>query len=35
MYYNPDLKKVLEPGDFNVMVGPSSAKVQTVSFKVM
>lgn len=34
MYYNPDLKKVLEPGDFNVMVGPSSAKVQTVSFKV-
>jgi len=34
MYYNAQLHKVLEPGDFKVMVGPSSASVQTLSFTV-
>ena len=33
-FYNPELKKVIEPGNFDVMVGPSSVDVQTVSFKV-
>jgi beta-glucosidase len=33
-YYNPDLQKVIEPGDFDVMVGPSSEELKTVSFKV-
>jgi beta-glucosidase len=33
-YYNPDLQKVIEPGDFDVMVGTNSEDVKTVSFKV-
>lgn len=33
-FYNPDLQKVVEPGDFNVMVGPNSVNLQQVSFKV-
>jgi beta-glucosidase len=34
MFYNYELKKVLESGDFNVMVGPNSTNVQTVKFTV-
>jgi len=33
-YYNPDLQKVIEPGDFDVMVGANSEDVKKVSFKV-
>ena len=33
-YYNPDLQKVIEPGDFDVLVGRSSVDVQTLRFKV-
>lgn len=33
-FYNLDLKKVIEPGSFDVMVGPNSVELQTVSFKV-
>jgi len=33
-YYNPDLQKVIEPGDFDVMVGTNSEDVKKVSFKV-
>lgn len=31
-YYNFDLQHVAEPGDFQVMVGPNSANVQTLQF---
>jgi beta-glucosidase len=34
MFYNYELKKVLESGDFKVMIGPNSANVQTVEFTV-
>lgn len=34
MFYNYELKKVLESGDFNVMIGPNSTNVQTVKFTV-
>ena len=34
MFYNYELKKVLESGDFKVMIGPNSANVQTVAFTV-
>jgi beta-glucosidase len=34
MFYNYELKKVLESGDFNIMVGPNSTNVQTVKFTV-
>ena len=34
MFYNYKLEKVLESGDFKVMVGPNSANVQTVKFTV-
>lgn len=34
MFYNAKLQKVLEPGDFKVMIGPSSAEVQTLDFTV-
>ena len=34
-YYNPDLQKVIEPGDFEVMVGSNSEDVKTVGFKVI
>ena len=33
-YYNPDLQKVIEPGDFEVQVGPNSVDVKTVNFQV-
>lgn len=34
MFYNYKLEKVLESGDFKVMIGPNSANVQTLEFKV-
>lgn len=34
MFYNYELKKVLESGDFKVMVGPNSPNLQTVDFTV-
>jgi beta-glucosidase len=34
MFYNYKLEKVLESGDFNVMVGPNSTTIQTVKFTV-
>jgi len=34
MFYNYKLEKVLESGDFKVMVGPNSANVQTLKFMV-
>jgi beta-glucosidase len=34
MFYNYKLEKILESGDFKVMVGPNSANVQTVKFTV-
>jgi beta-glucosidase len=33
-YYNTDLNKVIEPGDFDVMVGANSEELKTVSFEV-
>ncbi|MCM1505090.1 MAG: beta-glucosidase BglX [Muribaculum sp.] len=33
-FYNSDLKFVAEPGEFLVMVGPSSTKVATLSFSL-
>jgi beta-glucosidase len=34
MFYNYELKKVLESGDFKVMIGPNSSNVQTLDFSV-
>jgi CARDB. len=34
-YYNTDLNKVIEPGDFDVMVGSNSEELKTVSFSVL
>jgi len=34
MFYNSQLKKVLEPGDFRAMVGPNSQTVQALTFSV-
>ena len=34
MFYNYNLQKVLEAGDFKVMVGPSSQVVQSLMLKV-
>jgi beta-glucosidase len=34
MFYNYELKKVVESGDFNIMVGPNSTNLQTVKFTV-
>jgi beta-glucosidase len=34
MFYNYELKKVLESGDFNIMVGSNSTNVQTLKFTV-
>lgn len=34
MFYNTQLKKVLEPGEFRVMIGPASNSVQTLKFTV-
>lgn len=33
-YYNLDLQKVIESGVFDVMIGPHSEKLQTISFTV-
>ncbi len=33
-YYNPELKYVCEPGEFELMIGPSSANVQTLKINV-
>lgn len=33
-YYNPELKYVYEPGEFELMIGPSSANVQTLKINV-
>ncbi|SFP99868.1 beta-glucosidase BglX [Parafilimonas terrae] len=32
MFYNPDLKLIAEPGEFEVMTGPNSRDVKKVSF---
>jgi beta-glucosidase len=34
-YYNLNLEKVIEPGDFDLMVGSNSEELKTVSFKVL
>jgi beta-glucosidase len=34
MFYNYKLEKVLESGDFKVMIGPNSANIQSLDFKV-
>lgn len=34
-FYNREMKRVVEPGEFEIMIGPSSDKVSTVSFKVV
>lgn len=34
MYYNAQLQHVLDPGDFNIMVGPNSATLQTLKLTV-
>jgi beta-glucosidase len=33
-FYNIDMKRVVEPGTFEVLVGSSSAKTEKVSFEV-
>jgi len=33
-YYNQNLDKIIEPGDFEVLIGPNSEKLQGVIFKV-
>ncbi len=33
-FYNSNLEFVLEPGEFDIMVGPSSAEVQTARLTV-
>lgn len=34
MFYNYDLEHVIEPGDFDIMIGPNSRDVKTATFKV-
>jgi beta-glucosidase len=34
-YHGPEMKRVVEPGRFQVMVGGSSAKVESVSLEVV
>jgi len=34
MYYNAQLNKVLEPGEFEILTGPNSQNLQSVSFDV-
>lgn len=34
-FYNYDLKYVLEPGDFNIMVGPNSRDLKTAKLRVL
>lgn len=33
-FYNRDMKRVVEPGKFTVMVGPNSAELQSATFEV-
>ena len=33
-FYNIELKHVIEPGDFQIMVGANSIEVKTVNFNV-
>jgi len=33
-YYNANLDKVIEPGEFDVMIGTNSETLKTVSFEV-
>jgi beta-glucosidase len=33
-FYNREMKRVVEPGTFTVMVGPNSADVQSTKFAV-
>ncbi|HZD31961.1 MAG TPA: fibronectin type III-like domain-contianing protein [Candidatus Angelobacter sp.] len=33
-FYNRDMKRVVEPGQFTVMVGPNSAELQSATFAV-
>jgi beta-glucosidase len=33
-FFNYDMKRVVEPGEFDVMIGPSSSQVSTVTFMV-
>ncbi len=34
-FYNHEMKRVVEPGEFEVLIGPSSDKVTAVNFKVI
>lgn len=34
-YYNQDFQKLIEPGYFDLMVGPNSVELQSVSFEVI
>lgn len=34
-FYNYDLQYVVEPGDFNIMIGPNSRDVQTASIRLI
>lgn len=33
-FYNAELKHVIEPGDFHIMVGTNSKEVKTLKFRV-
>ena len=33
-FYNIELKHVIEPGDFKIMVGANSREVKTLNFNV-
>ena len=33
--WNRDMKRVVEPGDFTIMVGPNSSELQDVTLKVV
>ena len=33
-FYNRDMKRVVEPGKFTVMVGPNSVDLKTATFEV-
>lgn len=33
-FYNAELKHVIEPGDFQIMVGTNSKEVKTLKFRV-
>jgi beta-glucosidase len=34
-FYNSEMKRVVEPGEFEVFIGPSSAKVTGITFSVV